>query len=224
MTVDETGRTGFDSLKNYLLSYPNDLKKYLFDFLPSVLSEKFGVENFAWIDGLIGDNGVLTEAVAAYKYEVDLLEDTKKQRLEKNYSVDGITQRIKAYSSEDILSFMSRKNVLPKYGFPVDTVEMTVVDNKRGRSYGLQLQRDLSMAISEYAPGSQIVANNNLITSRYIKKTPNIGWKMYNYIQCDDCKTLNIKPYTEGDNNNHSFVLISTLKKVIFRDACKVIR
>ena len=81
---------------------------------------------------------------------------------------------------------------------------MTVVDNKRGKGYGLQLQRDLSMAISEYAPGSQIVANNNLITSRYIKKIPNIGWKMYSYIHCDDCKTLNVKPYTEGDDDNPS--------------------
>ena len=132
------------------------------------------------------------------------MEEAKKERLAKNYAVDGITQRIKAYYGEDILSFFSKKNILPKYGFPVDTVEMTVTDNKHGKRYGLQLQRDLSMAISEYAPGSQIVANNNLITSRYIKKIPNIGWKMYSYIQCDDCKTLNIKPYTEGDDDNQS--------------------
>ena len=148
---------------------------------------------------MIGDDGVLTDAVKIYEYEVSLLEEAKRQRLENNYSVDGITQRIKAYSSEDILSFMSRNNVLPKYGFPVDTVEMTVSDSKHGKNYGLQLQRDLSMAISEYAPGSQIVANNNLITSRYIKKIPNIGWKMYNYIQCDNCKTLNVKPYADDD-------------------------
>ena len=204
LTVEESGMTGLDCLKTYLLSHPEDLKKYLLDFLPNILSKKFGVESFAWVDGLIGDNGVLTEAISTYQYEVALLEDVKKQRLEKNYPVDGITQRIKAYSGEDILSFMSRKNILPKYGFPVDTVEMTVVDNKRGKGYGLQLQRDLSMAISEYAPGSQIVANNNLITSRYIKKIPNIGWKMYSYIHCDDCKTLNVKPYTEGDDDNPS--------------------
>ena len=118
-----------------------------------------------------------------YRYEIDLLEAVKKQRIEKGTYVDGIIQRIAAYEREDILSFLSRKNVLPKYGFPVDTVEMTVTDAKKGRGYGLQLQRDLSMAISEYAPGSQIVANNNLITSRYIKKIPKIGWKMYSYIK-----------------------------------------
>lgn len=204
LTVDESGMTGLDCLKAYLLSHPEDLKKYLFDFLPPVLSKKFGVESFAWIDGLIGDNGVLTEAITTYQYEVNLLEEVKKQRFETNDSIEGIRQRLKAYSEEDIISFMSRKNILPKYGFPVDTVELTVVGHNQGSGYGLQLQRDLSMAISEYAPGSQIVANNNLITSQYIKKIPNIGWKMYSYIQCDACKTLNIKPYTEGDADNPS--------------------
>lgn len=132
-------------------------------------------------------------------FEKNDIKGRKKQRIEKGTYVDGIIQRIAAYEREDILSFLSRKNVLPKYGFPVDTVEMTVTDAKKGRGYGLQLQRDLSMAISEYAPGSQIVANNNLITSRYIKKIPKIGWKMYSYIQCDECRTLNIKPFAEDE-------------------------
>ncbi len=196
---DATEKSGMDHLKAYLLSKPEDLRSYLLAFLPNVLAQKYGVKDFLWVDSLIGETGVLTEAVSTYQYELDLLEDVKKQRLEKNQYVDNITQRIEAYKREDILSFLSRKNVLPKYGFPVDTVEMTVTDTKKGKNYGLQLQRDLSMAISEYAPGSQIVANNHLITSRYIKKIPNIGWKMYSYVQCDNCKTLNVKPYTEGD-------------------------
>lgn len=199
---DESGKSGLDHLTDYLRSKPEALKEYLTTFLPRTLSDKFRVSDFDWIDSLIGEEGVLTDAVKMYRYEVALLEEAKAERLKRNYSVDSITQRIKAYSGEDILSFMSRKNILPKYGFPVDTVEMSVTDNKNGKRYGLQLQRDLSMAISEYAPGSQIVANNNLITSRYIKKIPNIGWKMYSYIQCDDCKTLNVKLYTEGDDDN----------------------
>lgn len=204
LDLDESGKSGLDRLTDYLHSKPELLKEYLLAFLPKTLSDKFLVPEYGWIDSLIGNEGVLTEAVRIYQYEVKLLEEAKQERLAKNYSVDGITQRIKAYSGEDILSFMSRKNILPKYGFPVDTVEMSVTDTKHGKRYGLQLQRDLSMAISEYAPGSQIIANNNLITSRYIKKIPNIGWKMYSYIQCDDCKTLNIKPYTEGDDESRT--------------------
>ena len=91
---------------------------------------------------------------------------------------------------------MSKSNVLPKYGFPVDTVNMTVNNDRSG----LQLSRDLSMAISEYAPGSQIVANGSLITSRYIKKVPRIGWKLYSYVRCPHCNTLNIKLYLDEDS------------------------
>lgn len=196
---NEMGEDGFECLKNYLYSEPSSLRDYLTTFLPAVLTEKFDVAHFGWVASLVGEKGVLTEAIQMYRYEIDLLEAVKKQRIEKGTYVDGIIQRIAAYEREDILSFLSRKNVLPKYGFPVDTVEMTVTDAKKGRGYGLQLQRDLSMAISEYAPGSQIVANNNLITSRYIKKIPKIGWKMYSYIQCDECRTLNIKPFTEDE-------------------------
>ena len=196
---NEMGEDGFECLKNYLYSEPSSLRDYLTTFLPAVLTEKFDVAHFGWVASLIGEKGVLTEAIQMYRYEIDLLEAVKKQRIEKGTYVDGIIQRIAAYEREDILSFLSRKNVLPKYGFPVDTVEMTVTDAKKGRGYGLQLQRDLSMAISEYAPGSQIVANNNLITSRYIKKIPKIGWKMYSYIQCDECRTLNIKPFAEDE-------------------------
>lgn len=196
---NEMGEDGFEHLKNYLYSKPSGLRDYLATFLPAVLTEKFDVAHFGWVASLIGEKGVLTEAIQMYRYEIDLLEAVKKQRIEKETYVDGIIQRIAAYEREDILSFLSRKNVLPKYGFPVDTVEMTVTDARKGRGYGLQLQRDLSMAISEYAPGSQIVANNNLITSRYIKKVPKIGWKMYSYIQCDECRTLNITPFTEDE-------------------------
>lgn len=199
LEVDDSEETGFDHLKRYLLSKPDSLKNYLLKWLPGTLIEKYDVENYGWLDSLIGDEGILTEAVKTFQFEVSLLTEAKQERFELGKTVDGIIQRINSYNSENILSFLSKKNVLPKYGFPVDTVEMTIFDNKRKSAFGLQLQRDLSMAISEYAPGSQIVANNNLITSRYIKKIPGIGWKTYSYIRCNNCKTLNIKPYTEGD-------------------------
>ena len=215
---DGAGKSGYDHFIEYLRSKPEDLKEFLRAFLPPVLSAKFDIEHFGWLDSLISDDGILEEAVKMYEHEVSLLESVKRERIESNGFIDSITQRIKAYQSEDILSFLSRKNILPKYGFPVDTVEMTVNVGKRRRHYGLQLQRDLSMAISEYAPGSQIVANNNLITSQYIKKLPNISWKMYNYIQCDYCKTLNIEPYTDQEHLGASLNSCCQCKKPFNRD------
>lgn len=188
---------GFDAFCNYLESEPEDLKAFLLRFLPISLANKFGVDCYKWIDSLLGDEGVLTKAVGEYEYEVDILKDAVAQAYAKRQRIDNLNSRIRVYQNEDVLSFLSRKNVLPKYGFPVDTVELSVADRTGSIRLGLQLQRDLSMAISEYAPDSKIVANGNLLTSRYIRKIPRMSWKMYDYIQCE-CRTLNIAPHIEN--------------------------
>lgn len=205
----EDQESGFNEFEKYLNLYPKDLQKYLKRFLPSSLSEKFGIENYGWVTGLIGKDegqeGIFTKAVLEYDYEVNTLKEAIEHAIQSEGRVDNLRERIRVYRNEEILTFLSRKNVLPKYGFPVDTVEMSIIDKNNKNSLGLQLQRDLSMAISEYAPGSQIVANGNLITSRYIKKVTNMSWKQYDYIQCD-CQTLNIEPHTgdKEDSKLHS--------------------
>ena len=196
---DAKGDSGYQVFKQYLYSRPEDLKEYLLAFLPKQLSNCFDVEEFGWIELLFsektGEEGALKKAVDAFSDELQQLnEQLELLNREKKYN-GGILQRIRNYNNESIISFMSRNNILPKYGFPVDTVEMTV-NNERS---GLQLSRDLSMAISEYAPGSQIVANGELITSRFIKKAPRLSWKMYAYVRCPDCNTLNKELYIDED-------------------------
>ncbi|SHE39177.1 protein of unknown function [Caloramator proteoclasticus DSM 10124] len=200
----ENKRSGYDVFSEYLNSHPQDLKNYLKAFLPNELAKRFKIESYGWIVGLLGDEknneGVLTKAKLEYEYEVNTLNEAINKALESNGRVDNLRERVRVYKNEDILSFLSRKNVLPKYGFPVDTVEMSIVDKKNKTKLGLQLQRDLSIAISEYAPDSQIVANGKLITSRYIRKIPNMNWKQYEYVMCD-CNTLNIEVYTSDDSS-----------------------
>lgn len=190
---DESGDCGYRELCNYLLSYPSNLKEYLLRFLPEELCDKYGVESFEWVEDLIGEEGRLTRAIDTYHEEIALLNEQKEYLNRENKYNGMIIQRLRAYTEENVLAFMSRKNILPKYGFPVDTVDLTVTKEHSG----LQLSRDLSIAISEYAPGSQIVANGDLITSRYIKKVPRIGWKMYSYVRCPSCNSLNMKLYIE---------------------------
>lgn len=192
---------GLKQLEKYLASKPQELQADLERFLPAKLAEEFGVKNFAWVNSLLGEEGALTKAANEYRYEVDSLEQARNQLIaERRKGGDFLLQRIKTYQSENILTFLSRKNVFPKYGFPVDTVELTLLDRNNHKKTGLQLQRDLSMAISEYAPGSQIVANGQLITSRYIRKVPSLGWKMARYCQCGVCKSLNLRPYAGAED------------------------
>jgi hypothetical protein len=84
------------------------------------------------------------------------------------------------------LSFLSRKAVIPKYGFPVDVVEL---DTQRTRQSGhdafeVSLQRDLAIAISEFAPTSKLVANKKEWTSYGLKKVAEREWPRKFYARC----------------------------------------
>ncbi|KQO65173.1 DEAD/DEAH box helicase [Curtobacterium sp. Leaf261] len=68
---------------------------------------------------------------------------------------------LRTINGRELLGFLANRNILPKYGFPVDTVEMrTQLDSPLTGQ--LELSRDLSQAIFEYAPGTQIVAGGKL--------------------------------------------------------------
>lgn len=205
---NEDTTTGINLFEIFLKKHPVKLKMYLKDFLPKELSNKFGIDEFEWVDKFLDDNGSLYQAINEYSYEVNVLEENVQEALQNGGKVDYLREKIKVYKNEGIIAFLSKEGVLPKYGFPVDTVELIPVDKGSSGKLGLELQRDFSMAISEYAPGSQVVANGNLITSQYIRKIPNLGWKMFDYAICE-CKTLNIEPHSD-------IMDISRLKK------CKV--
>lgn len=198
----KNGQSGIDILLQYLGGKPDNLKEYLIDFLPKQLHGRFDIENFGWIMKLLSDKGVLTRASKEYFYEIGILEKSLQEALTNNGRVDYLRWRINNYKKESVISFLSKKSVLPKYGFPVDTVELSIWDSKTKNKLELDLQRDLAMAISEYAPGSQIVADGNLITSQYIKKMPNMDWRMFDYAYCE-CNTLNIEPHIEYEDEEH---------------------
>ena len=189
--------SGYDVISSYLGRKPSDLCEYLQTFLPATLNEQFEINNFGWTDKLVGEEGVLTRAKVNYEYETGILQEAMKKIVEGGSgSYDHLNRRLNNYRREGAIPFLSKNNVLPKYGFPVDTVELSVYDNKGSGRLNLDLSRDLSMAISEYAPESQVIADGNLITSQYIKRPPSMGWKLYDYCYCA-CKTLNIEPHVD---------------------------
>ena len=201
-TSDFMEEGGMGLFEEYIASHPVELKNYLMDFLPTSLIDTLEVENFGWAHGLIGEEGLLTIAVEDYNEIINRLKAAAEEAyMTQKFGVDAYNQRIHVFQRERILAYLARKNIFPKYGFPVDTVEMTILDHRNMRKTGLQLQRDLSTAISEYAPGSQIIANGKLITSRYIRKRPDRSWKMSRYHICSQCGDLNLKFYKEGDEN-----------------------
>ncbi len=113
----------------------------------------------------------------------------------KDYLVARIGRRVRTIASERTLTFLSRKAVIPKYGFPVDVVELDTRTSD-GNPAGVSLQRDLSQAIAEYAPGGKVVANKLEWESCGIKSVPGKAWPVRHY-QYDD--QHNFMQWNEGD-------------------------
>lgn len=210
---EETGLCGYIEFENFLKGNSKEkdqLRRCLYDSIPASLYDKFGLNTFGWVKWLFTshkeDYPSLFDVRNRYLSEIKILRDAyeaaKKEGNPQQYSLKN---RIKTYEEERIISFLSRSNILPRYGFPVDTVDLEINTNTKDNDLsGLELTRDLSMAISEYAPGCQIVANNRLVTSQYIKKNPGFDWRKYDYIECDKCKTLNVSPNTAlGKDEEH---------------------
>ena len=192
---------GYERLQAFLESRPAYLKTLLENSIPRNMHKRLGIDDWSWIDRLCGENGTLQLAVDDFRGTVEeLKKGMAAAHREKNVEEEAKWLRsLKNFRCADedgtgrksLISFLVRNNVLPKYGFPVDTVELLPSVGNNARDKDLQLARDLQMAIADYAPGAQVVADGKLYTSRYIRKAPgknaDLSWEIGSYCQCPSC-------------------------------------
>ena len=174
------------------------LESALYEIVPKSMHGKCGLESEMWIDSICGPESRLVDSEADVCEEYCRLE-TRKQELfvsNKSSQLGRIMRRMNTIAGEDVLSFLSRKAVIPKYGFPVDVVELDTRPEDRN-STSISLQRNLSLAISEYAPGGQVVADKKEYKSCGVKRIPGKEFpiKCYRY---DDA--LKFEQWDEGDS------------------------
>lgn len=126
--------------------------------VPPDMHEVLGLHDGGWIERIAGAKSRLARAAEEVCDEFLTL-----GRLVEEFTrtldsrIGRVTRRRKTIAGMDVVQFLARKAVIPKYGFPVDVVELHTGSWREGES--VQLDRDLSVAISEYAPGSRVVAN-----------------------------------------------------------------
>jgi ribosomal protein L40E len=174
-------------VKNFLTPVPVQVVDALARILPADVASDLDLAGGKWAVELIR----LLETV---RYELDK-EVEMMRELELKASTEGkhsLAQRYQKVGTtlreRDLLGYLGNRNVLPKYGFPVDSVELRT-DFGTGKSKGgrLDLTRDLSQAIYEYAPGAEIVAGGGLWTSRGIYRLPGRALQEYVYQVCKRC-------------------------------------
>ncbi len=167
-----------------------NLKETLLRIVPLEMHRLVGIEDETWLVKIAGEDSRLAlveaEVCADYSEMETLLEEKKEQN--KFREAGRIKGRMETIANEDALSFLSRKAVIPKYGFPVDVVELDARSTD-GRPTGVALQRDLSQAIAEYAPGGKVVANKLEWESCGVKSVAGKAWPVRHY-RYDDARNF----------------------------------
>ncbi len=186
-------------LRECLNEKPQDLLDSIHAVLPKDVCESLEVDKWAFIDDITGDEGSLTRAIAERtadiaglkKFSSDVrgeMEDgSATRRLGRAIAAEKL---ITTLESEPSINFLSSNGVLPKYGFPIDTVSLDIISGNNEEAKKIDLSRDLKMAIAEFAPPAQIVANGKVWKSYAINTIPDKSWPAYIYHECPKCKKI----------------------------------
>lgn len=188
----EGGKSAVEVLKEVLSEHPEDLKNSLKYIVPNSKSLQafVDIENWKWIDYLVKeDEGALVIAESNVKEIIDELEELKKRLDLERKPSDNILRIQNTYMKKAVLSFLSSSNVLPKYGFPVDVVNLDILHNGENAKV-INISRDLKLAISEFAPGSEIVANKKVWKPYALNMNRMKSWPVQQYAICKSCGRL----------------------------------
>ncbi len=168
LCVDLSTPRAVADFAEYLVANRGPLETTLRAIVPAESIERVGLGTGAWIESISGADSRFAKAESEVSSDYQNV-----KRLEAECAARGdydnakwARERAKTIAGAPVLVFLSRKAVIPKYGFPVDVVELDTQRTRQNHeASSVSLQRDLSIAISEFAPSSKLVANKKLWTS-----------------------------------------------------------
>lgn len=180
--------TGVSDILKFLNANRTELEKSLLHVVPTGVAAKVGLQDGSWIEKIAGSKSRLNLAEAEVCSDYCELRKLRQSAFDSGNDemVKWAGARAKTIADEDIISFLSRKTIIPKYGFPVDVVELEThsIRNQNQKSAGTSLQRDLSIAIAEFAPTSKLIANKKEWTSAGLKRVAGKEWECRKYARC----------------------------------------
>jgi hypothetical protein len=191
-------------IREYLETRPQELLTALENIIPQKLHSEFGISEWAWIPNLTNPNntGVLDLAADDITDEFNRLSELYNDVMKQLESAQSPSKKIELLrdaqrypkiqnqiNQREILGFLGVRNVLPKYGFPADVVELKT-DHLYSveQAQNVELSRDLRMAISEFAPGSEVIAAKRIWKSQGIRILPHRHPESFVYTICKNCQ------------------------------------
>ena len=192
---DPNGISGDGEFVAWLRNRPTALAEAVARVIPESLDAELGISSWEWVDALtqLSDDdptfGWLYRAGIETREDLDqLTADYDEAHANHELGRAGSIARMrKTLAAQPLINYLSRKNVLPKYGFPVDVVDLDVSGSGAASSSRVELSRDLKIALSEYSPGRQIVAGGLLWQSQGLKRRQGLEWLKYQWAVCADC-------------------------------------
>ena len=184
----DNGKNMAAELKDALSEHPQELLDSIHTVISDDICRQLGVDDWSFIDNIAGDDGSLTKAIDERKGNIDELRKFSDEA--DKYKSIAADKLIETLEDEKSINFLSSKGVLPKYGFPIDTVSLDIIGGTEEEARKIDLTRDLKIAISEFAPPAQIVADGKVWESYAINTVPDKGWPTYVYHECAKCKRI----------------------------------
>lgn len=184
-----------DLFAAWLKSRPPVLGDAIRRLVPMEAAKALDLTNWAWADALLEtsvDNptfGWLTRATEEAQDDLAVAESLMEEAAaDKDFRLAERYRRLRqTLAKRPLIDFLASRNVLPKYGFPVDVVSLNLARSGDSVAPNLDLSRDLKLAISEYAPGRETVAAKTLWLSKGLGTRMNRSWPDYGWAVCDEC-------------------------------------
>lgn len=207
-----------DEFVDWLRSYPEELGQAIARITPDDVAPELGLQTWDWVEHLTagttgsqGDESAGSLRRAAESIREDLAEieraiDDAEQR-ERQLSSQGQSDaasnqarrrsallRVRAtLEKRPLIDYLATRVVLPKYGFPVDVAVLDLWRDGDRDAGALDLNRDLRWGITEYAPGSKVVAKKAIWESDGLRAPPGRALYARSYSECQRCGDFRVR-------------------------------
>ena len=107
--------------------------------------------------------------------------------------------QLRQWQDQLLINHLPRLGLLPSYSFPVNSVQLEVLQGDRPNQFrqpwdeDILLTRDARLGISEYAPGAEVIAAGRVWTSYGVGQYPKHFMPTQHYRECPTCRHVEIQ-------------------------------
>lgn len=200
-------KTGSELVHQWLAGKPEDLLEIILRVFSDRMKKDLGLVQWRWIREFVRLEK--NKGQTTWEGRLGLAQTELQSEYEQYEKLPDEFPKLYSYAeaqkkrilSRQILDFLASRNVLPKYGFPVDVVQLKL-ESKDEWALGVELDRDLKIALSEYAPGCTLVANGRVIRSYALEKIMGKAWPEYRFAVCSSCGQFYHSDISHGEIQN----------------------